>query len=340
MLGPDAGVPRSHLPSRPSPWRPAYRSLPHGRLVIPTSWRSCPGFRSIAARWWLTARSCRARRWPYRRMAGSTCTSRCCRRGVARHRSSAPFSPATTSPEPRHSRSRPLWIPDRFTASSPSRSGPPTPRETCSPAWPSQGAGLLVATMDGIADGTLVPRPQSGDGVSLAAKITVDDARVDWSAPGRYVDRQVRACTPAPGAWTTFRGERLKLGPVSASTVRCGRPPAIARGRPVPCRSCRTGSRSTPRPVRSGSAGCSRPGVDRCRRRRGRGARGCSRENVLAWSDPPRRVAYDLLRAVEADGAYANLLLPKLLTAGSSDRPRRSVRDGAGLWHVARRGNS
>ena len=78
------------------------------------------------------------------------------------------------------------------------------------------GAGLLVATMDGIADGSLVPRPQSGDGVSLAAKITVDDARVEWSAPGRYVDRQVRACTPAPGAWTTFRGERLKLGPVSS----------------------------------------------------------------------------------------------------------------------------
>src|SRR6476646_6032612 len=67
------------------------------------------------------------------------------------------------------------------------------------------GAGLLVATMDAIADGTVVARPQSGDGVSLAAKITVDDARVDWSTPSRYVDRQVRACTPAPGAWTTFR---------------------------------------------------------------------------------------------------------------------------------------
>ena len=78
------------------------------------------------------------------------------------------------------------------------------------------GAGLLAATMDAIADGTVVARPQSGDGVSLAAKITVDDARVDWSTPSRYVDRQVRACTPAPGAWTTFRGERLKLGPISA----------------------------------------------------------------------------------------------------------------------------
>jgi methionyl-tRNA formyltransferase len=76
------------------------------------------------------------------------------------------------------------------------------------------GADLLVATMDGIADGSLVARPQLTEGVSMAAKITVDDARVDWSAPAQHVDRLVRACTPAPGAWTLYRGERLKLGPV------------------------------------------------------------------------------------------------------------------------------
>ena len=76
------------------------------------------------------------------------------------------------------------------------------------------GAGLLVATMDGIADGSLTPRPQPPDGVSVAAKITVDDAHVDWAAPAAHVDRLVRACTPAPGPWTLFRGQRLKLGPV------------------------------------------------------------------------------------------------------------------------------
>ncbi len=76
------------------------------------------------------------------------------------------------------------------------------------------GAGLLVATMDGIEDGSLVPVPQPGEGVSLAGKLTVDDARVPWDAPGRHVDRLIRACAPAPGAWTTFRGSRLKLGPV------------------------------------------------------------------------------------------------------------------------------
>ncbi|HET6816018.1 MAG TPA: methionyl-tRNA formyltransferase [Mycobacteriales bacterium] len=88
------------------------------------------------------------------------------------------------------------------------------------------GAGLLLATLDGIADGSLQPRPQPVDGVTTAGKLTPDDARVDWSAPALRVDRVVRACTPAPGAWTTFRGKRLKLAPVDvvadAADVRPG----------------------------------------------------------------------------------------------------------------------
>lgn len=78
------------------------------------------------------------------------------------------------------------------------------------------GAGLLVATLDGIADGTLQPRPQPLEGVSHAPKVQVAQARVDWTAPAHRVDRLVRGCTPAPGAWTTLRGQRLKLGPVAA----------------------------------------------------------------------------------------------------------------------------
>ena len=76
------------------------------------------------------------------------------------------------------------------------------------------GAGLLEATLDGIESGELEARPQPSDGVSMAPKLTVDDARVDWTTPAVRVDRLTRACTPAPGAWTTFRDERLKLGPV------------------------------------------------------------------------------------------------------------------------------
>jgi methionyl-tRNA formyltransferase len=78
----------------------------------------------------------------------------------------------------------------------------------------TSGAALLVATLDGLEDGRLVPVPQPMDGISYAPKLTSADGRVDWTAPALRVDRLVRACTPAPGAWTTLRGERLKLGPV------------------------------------------------------------------------------------------------------------------------------
>lgn len=73
------------------------------------------------------------------------------------------------------------------------------------------GTGLLAATMDGIEDGTLKAVPQPADGITLAPKITVEDAQVDWAAPALRVDRVVRGCTPAPGAWSVFRGERLKI---------------------------------------------------------------------------------------------------------------------------------
>jgi methionyl-tRNA formyltransferase len=82
------------------------------------------------------------------------------------------------------------------------------------------GAALLVATMDGIADGTLAARPQPVEGVTLAPKLTVDDAKVDWTAPALRVDRLIRGCTPAPGAWTLAGGERLKLGPVTLAPDR------------------------------------------------------------------------------------------------------------------------
>jgi methionyl-tRNA formyltransferase len=76
------------------------------------------------------------------------------------------------------------------------------------------GADLLVATLDGIGSGQLEARPQPAEGVSLAPKITAGDARVRWDQPAIAVDRQIRACTPGPGAWTMLGEARLKLWPV------------------------------------------------------------------------------------------------------------------------------
>ncbi|MFF0861742.1 methionyl-tRNA formyltransferase [Nonomuraea sp. NPDC003560] len=79
------------------------------------------------------------------------------------------------------------------------------------------GAGLLAATLDGVEDGALEARPQPLDGVTIAPKINVADARVDWSKPAMRVDRLIRACTPGPGAWSEFRGQRVKLGPAKVA---------------------------------------------------------------------------------------------------------------------------
>ncbi|MBC7291515.1 MAG: methionyl-tRNA formyltransferase [Actinotalea sp.] len=91
------------------------------------------------------------------------------------------------------------------------------------------GAGLLRATVDGIADGSLVAVPQAGD-VSHAPRLRVDDARVRWEHPAPAVDRRVRACTPAPGPWTTLPdGARLKLGPVRPRADLAALPPGAVR---------------------------------------------------------------------------------------------------------------
>ena len=88
------------------------------------------------------------------------------------------------------------------------------------------GAGLLVSVLDAIEAGTARAEPQPAEGVSFAPKLTVEDARVRWSEPAFAVDRRIRACTPAPGAWTTFRGDRVKLGPVRLESDA----PALAPG--------------------------------------------------------------------------------------------------------------
>ncbi|KAA0023530.1 methionyl-tRNA formyltransferase [Antrihabitans cavernicola] len=84
------------------------------------------------------------------------------------------------------------------------------------------GAQLLETTLDGVAAGALTAVPQSGDGVSFAPKVSVDAARIRWEQPALAVDRHIRAVTPAPGAWTTIAGARVKVGPVTIATESLG----------------------------------------------------------------------------------------------------------------------
>ena len=90
------------------------------------------------------------------------------------------------------------------------------------------GSALLVATLDGIEAGELSPVAQPDAGVSLAPKLSNDDARVRWTDPWVGVDRRIRATTPDPGAWTTLAGERVKLSPLQLREPEDG--PVLAPG--------------------------------------------------------------------------------------------------------------
>lgn len=98
----------------------------------------------------------------------------------------------------------------------------------------ASGARLLVATLDAIAAGSAEARAQPADGVSHAPKLAAAQLRLDWSAPAVAVDRLTRAAWPVPGAWTTFRGERLKVAPLAAAVKdgndAAGAPTALSPG--------------------------------------------------------------------------------------------------------------
>ena len=96
------------------------------------------------------------------------------------------------------------------------------------------GAQLLAGVVDAIAAGTAVATPQEGE-VTLASKLDLADARLDWTEPATRIDARRRGVTPEPGATTTLDGERFK---VLDATIAHGAPrldPGVValRGRAV-----------------------------------------------------------------------------------------------------------
>jgi methionyl-tRNA formyltransferase len=73
------------------------------------------------------------------------------------------------------------------------------------------GARAVVDALDGLLDGTLVPRPQPADGVTYAAKIRKEEAILDWRKEAVELERQVRAFNPWPVAQTSLQGQQLRV---------------------------------------------------------------------------------------------------------------------------------
>jgi methionyl-tRNA formyltransferase len=97
-------------------------------------------------------------------------------------------------------------------------------------------ARMVGPTIDDLASGVASPRPQPEDGVTYAPKIDKSEARLDWSRPATFLERQLRALNPRPGCWTEFDGERLLVlrGELAAGT---GAPGEVLDGRmTVACR--------------------------------------------------------------------------------------------------------
>jgi len=73
------------------------------------------------------------------------------------------------------------------------------------------GADLLVRTLDGLAAGTITPEPQDGALATLAPIIKKEDGAIDWGRAAQEIHNQIRGLQPWPGAYTTFRGQKLHV---------------------------------------------------------------------------------------------------------------------------------
>lgn len=106
------------------------------------------------------------------------------------------------------------------------------------------GADLTLKALEGLVSGTLQLRPQpAAKAAPYAPKIDAAKARVDWNKPALPVYNFIRALSPTPTAWTTFKGQRLQL---LAAKIHSERPTNYAPGtlwqeRGVPLVACGTG---------------------------------------------------------------------------------------------------
>jgi methionyl-tRNA formyltransferase len=86
-----------------------------------------------------------------------------------------------------------------------------TTAESLHDALADMGARLMVEALAGLAAETLKLAPQAEDGVTYAAKLHRDEARIDWSRSALDLGRQVRGLNPWPGVWFKLGGERIKV---------------------------------------------------------------------------------------------------------------------------------
>ena len=287
-----------------------------------------------------SASSCRRRCSTRCRTGSSTCTSRCCRAGAARRRSSGRSSPATPRPGCASCASRPASTPVRCT------------RASATPIGADETAGELRARLvrarhpparRHAAGACPTLEPARADRASRRTRRSSPSrsSALDPSRPaGELARRIVRAGNPRPGAWIVVDGQRVKVwrahadaGERRRSGRRRGRSVATdalttADGRARPRRGAARGQARDGRATR-GCAGCTatrgrrRPRRERPRVRRS--ARSCASRTVRTpTSSSPSRSA----RAGSSARDRALRDRPRLRHAARAAAPRRAARAG------------
>lgn len=91
------------------------------------------------------------------------------------------------------------------------------------------GAELLVEAVDAIAAGTARDEVQDHSLATRAEKLSTAEARIDFALPAREVSAHVRGMSAEPGAWTLWRGARMKVLEIEAPRT-ADASPALAPG--------------------------------------------------------------------------------------------------------------
>ncbi len=96
------------------------------------------------------------------------------------------------------------------------------------------GAGLLVRTLEGLADGSIVGEKQDNAQATYAPLLKKEDGAIDWARPALEIHNRVRGLQPWPGASTAFRGQTLQVWRSRVADVGApGAPGAVRSVRPL-----------------------------------------------------------------------------------------------------------
>ncbi len=89
----------------------------------------------------------------------------------------------------------------------------------------AEGASLIVAALDSLAEGSAHFEPQNSEGASYAHKLRKSEARIDWHERAELIERKVRALNPWPVAETRLEGLQLRIWQARVASAAAGPAP-------------------------------------------------------------------------------------------------------------------